>query len=351
MESLSRLLTDHYAAFPKMEVQDAVKFLYQHFMGPGHLIRDEETALARLNAEWDALSPDASTPLSCPIGNGLHRLNLSACKAFRLSSKTVAKLFSLTAGKVTPDHDGLERSLDLLFSLPFPRKAVEKYLTDYRAEGCPMVSHSQSFCRHYSPAYRIVSEQYINIIPAVLSIDRVMASQSRLLVAIDGPCASGKSTLGSALAEIYNCPLIHMDDFFLRPEQRTPQRLAQPGGNVDHERFSREVLTPLLAGASVRYRPFLCHSGQFGPEVMVPASPMTVVEGCYCLRPDLRDAFDVRIWLEAPWETRRQRLLARDGADSLSRFEQQWIPLENNYFDHFHVAECCHVQLIQKPDI
>lgn len=65
-----------------------------------------------------------------------------------------------------------------------------------------------------------------------------------LRVAIDGPCASGKSTLGQLLAGVYGCPLIRMDDFFLRPEQRSPERLAQPGGNVDYERFSREVLSP-----------------------------------------------------------------------------------------------------------
>ena len=53
-------------------------------------------------------------------------------------------------------------------------------------------------------------------------------SHSGLRVAIDRPCASGKSTLGAALSEIYGCALIHMDDFFLRPEQRTSQRLSQP---------------------------------------------------------------------------------------------------------------------------
>ena len=33
-----------------------------------------------------------------------------------------------------------------------------------------------------------------------------------------------------------------MDDFFLRPEQRRPERFAEPGGNVDRERFAAEVL-------------------------------------------------------------------------------------------------------------
>ena len=36
-----------------------------------------------------------------------------------------------------------------------------------------------------------------------------------------------------------------MDDFFLRPEQRTEERLKEVGGNVDRERFLEEVARPL----------------------------------------------------------------------------------------------------------
>lgn len=35
-----------------------------------------------------------------------------------------------------------------------------------------------------------------------------------------------------------------MDDYYLRMEQRTPERYAAPGENVDHERFLEQVLIP-----------------------------------------------------------------------------------------------------------
>ena len=54
-----------------------------------------------------------------------------------------------------------------------------------------------------------------------------------MLVAIDGMCGSGKTTLGQVLSKVYDCNLFHMDDFFLRPEQRTAERMAQDGGNVE----------------------------------------------------------------------------------------------------------------------
>lgn len=51
-----------------------------------------------------------------------------------------------------------------------------------------------------------------------------------LLVAIDGQCASGKTTLGEMLARRFDCNLFHMDDFFLRPEQRTKNALRKWAG-------------------------------------------------------------------------------------------------------------------------
>ena len=86
-------------------------------------------------------------------------------------------------------------------------------------------------------------------------IDALLAEKDFVIVAIDGKCASGKTTLAAELAEIYDCNVFHMDDFFLRPEQRTQQRFAESGGNVDYERFREEVLFPLLSGSYYwRYR-------------------------------------------------------------------------------------------------
>ena len=79
-------------------------------------------------------------------------------------------------------------------------------------------------------------------------IDELLTQKDMVVVAIDGKCTSGKTTLASKLAQIYDCNVFHMDDFFLRPEQRTPERFAEIGGNVDYERFREEVLLPLKSG-------------------------------------------------------------------------------------------------------
>lgn len=109
-------------------------------------------------------------------------------------------------------------------------------------------------------------------------IRALLDRQTRVIAAIDGRCGAGKSTLAAQLQAQLSCRVFHMDDFFLRPEQRTAARLAQPGENVDHERFLSEVLQPALRGEAVTYRPFRCARQALDEPVTVPAARLTIVE-------------------------------------------------------------------------
>ena len=177
---------------------------------------------------------------------------------------------------------------------------------------------------------------------ALLSVIRELQPMySQLRIALDGPCATGKSTLAQWLSRQLNCPVLHMDDFFLTPDLRTQERLSRPGENVDHQRFFTQALQPLCQGQPARFRPWDCHAGDFALERTVAPCPLFITEGVYSLRPDLRDYYQMKLWVEADWPTRRQRLLARGGEFCLSRFQQLWIPLEDAYFNAFQVKECC----------
>jgi len=60
-------------------------------------------------------------------------------------------------------------------------------------------------------------------------VDKLRDEKEHLLVAIDGRCASGKTSIALELKDIYGCNVIHMDHFFLREEQRTAERLNAVG--------------------------------------------------------------------------------------------------------------------------
>ena len=119
----------------------------------------------------------------------------------------------------------------------------------------------------------------------VLAIWGKLLRRGRIIVAVDGRCGSGKTTLAARLEKDLRCAVYHMDDFFPRPEQRTEERLSQPGENVDHERFLEEVLLPLQSTRPVTYRPYLCARQQLGEPGDGGAQPADCCGGLLFLPP------------------------------------------------------------------
>ncbi len=166
--------------------------------------------------------------------------------------------------------------------------------------------------------------------------------QERILIAIDGSCTSGKTTLTERLAKCFDCNVFHMDDFFLRPEQRTPERLAEAGGNVDYERFWKEVLLPLGAGEAFSYRPYDCSTGNLKEPVAVLPKRINIIEGTYSQHPYFGDVYDLKVFLQVSEVIRSHRILRRP-AFLHKRFFEVWIPMEQQYFDHFSIASRCDI--------
>jgi hypothetical protein len=133
-----------------------------------------------------------------------------------------------------------------------------------------------------------------------------------------------------------------MDDFFLRPEQRTAERFAEIGGNVDYERFMEEVLTPLKAGYAFSYRPFDCSTFTLAAPVSVVPKKLNIIEGTYSHHPHFGNPFDLKIVLTIDDQTQRKRILQRP-AFLHQRFFGEWIPMENRYFDSFAILDNCDI--------
>ncbi len=168
--------------------------------------------------------------------------------------------------------------------------------------------------------------------------------KDRVVIALDGSCASGKTTLAEKLKSQFDCNVIHMDDFFLRPEQRTPERLAQVGGNVDYERFYQEVLEPVRLGMPFTYQPYDCKTCSLKSPVTVQPKKLTIIEGSYSHHPYFGEVYDLRVYLTVDPEVRAQRLKLRP-SHIQHRFFTEWIPMEQRYFDGFGIPENAHLIL------
>ena len=166
----------------------------------------------------------------------------------------------------------------------------------------------------------------------------LLKEKERILIAIDGRCTSGKTTLAKALSQVLDVPFVSCDDFFLPKEKRTTERLAEIGGNMERERLFSEVIEPFLQRKSVSYSPFVCKTLSYGDAISLPPSKILIIEGSYSCHADLWQYYDLHIFLDVSQEEQRQRILKRNPKNA-NDFFTKWIPLEERYFQDGSVKE------------
>ncbi len=157
----------------------------------------------------------------------------------------------------------------------------------------------------------------------------------RIVLAIDGSSAAGKSSLAAELGEKYDAHVFHVDDYFLTDEQRTAERLAAVGEFFDKERLLTEVLEPLRRGEDVLLcRRFDCATQGFSEAEPVGRKRVYIIEGVYSLHPDLRPYYDLQLFLYVERSEQIRRLELRC-PEKLERYLDEWLPREEAYFEKY----------------
>ncbi|MCI8593700.1 MAG: hypothetical protein HFF09_00395 [Oscillospiraceae bacterium] len=343
MEEVTALLTAALSQRPQMQVQDAVKLLYQRTFGPEHLVNAPADVLPALLEEWNSCQGNNLAPVES-LGNGVCRVNLAPVKAMGLAPETLCHLLKRCADAVKGSKGDFDAALNCVKQFSFPNSDVSAYLEGYRNVGCPPVHHSSQYRAAYHPAYRLALEREARFLPLFAYLDRELPRHDRehpLFLAIDGRAAAGKSTLADLLKALYGALVLHMDDYFLPPKRKTAERLAVPGGNVDWERFLAEALSPLAKGEPAALLRYDCHADIFLPPQPLERKSLIVAEGVYSLHPALRDAFACKVFLSLTPDEQQTRILARSGEAMAKRFREEWVPLEEAYFSACGVEGLC----------
>lgn len=177
----------------------------------------------------------------------------------------------------------------------------------------------------------------------VRSASALLSEKPLVIVAIDGRCASGKTTLSRILAERLSATVVHMDDFFLPPARRNEETRELLGANAEIDRFLSEVLLPLSRMEMADYRPFSCKRGEYLTRVPVSPRGVVIVEGSYSCHPLLRRYYDLTVFLTVLPEEQLRRLEERGGRACLNAFRERWIPLEEAYFSRYDIADACDI--------
>lgn len=143
-----------------------------------------------------------------------------------------------------------------------------------------------------------------------------------VVIAIDGPAGSGKSSLAALVAaDLDQAPIVHMDDLF-------------PGWDglaASPALLAAQVLAPLVAGEPAGFRRFDWARDGFAEFVEIPKHDFLVVEGCGSSVGIARQYTDVRVWLEAELAERKRRGIARDG-DMFAAHWDRWARQESELY-------------------
>lgn len=356
-----RILREHTSRYPLMEPQDYGKLIFQSEFGAEHMIADEESVRAFLLKEWEELSQGSSPKAVEDIGGALCRFPLSACTSVE-AAELLVKLFLLTAQENhrmpepnglpkpnglpepnglpkpnrLPKTSGLPNTLEekIETSIQFGIHGMEEWAKVWVGQGCPAIHHSAVYRDAYHPHYRLLKKEYAGYFPALLKMtERGSAGERPAIIAIDGRCGSGKTSFAELVGRLFSCNVFHMDDYYLPLASRLENWKSHPAGNMDLERFHQDVLLPAKAGEQVVYCPYDCQMGQMKEKQLFKPSRLTVVEGSYSQHPLLAEYYDLKIFLTCSGKEQESRLRAREGSH-FTAFKEQWIPMEENYFEH-----------------
>jgi uridine kinase len=171
------------------------------------------------------------------------------------------------------------------------------------------------------------------------------AAGSVLLIGIDGPGASGKSTLARDLARLIpGSAVVEGDDFYL-PSAVRPSGDFAIGGQFDLRRLRDQVIEPGSRGEPISYQKYNWDTDQLGDWVELADGTALIVEGIYCTELAAREFYSCRVFCRAAADLRLSRGLARDGEEARRQWVEEWMPAEDKYLAAQDPEEAAHLVL------
>lgn len=316
--------TYHLKKYSDMQQEDKIKLIYQGTLGPHHSVSHTDLVhLQKSIQEEVSKQGDTSETLYEWLSPKYLRIHLVPYVQAGLDVTYLIEHY-LSSSKED-----------------IPLSIYHQALTSYMGEIQPMQykdvpHHSIIYHNHYHPCYRVVHRDMLTFEMRLIQFQCFLKQQaSKSIIALEGRCASGKTTLCQALEEKYT--ILHLDDFFLPTIRKTKERLNEIGGNIDYELVLETLIQIRKAYQNQQKKVTLqifCCSTQTYTNREIELKDGVIVEGVYAFHPYFRAQLDRFAYLEVDKDTQLTRIKQRKRAlDYLN----VWMPLEEIYYKHIDV--------------
>ncbi|HEY4459479.1 MAG TPA: cytidylate kinase family protein [Pseudonocardiaceae bacterium] len=177
-------------------------------------------------------------------------------------------------------------------------------------------------------------------------------------VAIDGPPAAGKTTLAAELAELLRArgrEVVQATiEEFLTPRSVRYRRGEESAegcyqDSFDFDALHRVLLDPLGPGGDHRFQAAvydkIADIALSPPVTTATADAVLVFDGVFLMRPELIDAWDLRVFISIAFEEGLDRARIRDrsasksSADVERKYRGRYIPSQRFYFETVHPTD------------
>jgi uridine kinase len=168
-----------------------------------------------------------------------------------------------------------------------------------------------------------------NLSKLVTYFEKASRETDKFIIAIDGPGGSGKSFFAEKLSRLLkDTEVVHFDDFYL--PRYDPEII---GSNFDWCRLIEQVLVPLTDHKKCKYQVYNWITKELDGHKKLQDSKYLIVEGVTSGRLELRKYLNFIIFVETPFDIRLNRGIERDGIEIKDQWLNEWIPMEDKYFE------------------
>lgn len=318
----------HLKKYIYIQKEDKIKLIYQGLLGPNHLNLNKDMVKPRIEKELtEERNPHEN--IYEWISSDYLRVNICKYNALNNSLDSLVNNF-------------VQSSNTSLYTLDDFKKELNTYLTvnELKDYDYQPISHSNIYRNTYLPHYLVINKDYLDVTLRIQNLDNfMMNTKEYTITSVEGKCTSGKTTITSALSNKYT--VIEIDQFFLNKERKTKERLIEIGGNIDYELVKKNLQKIKNAWLNnqdkVEIKVYDCSNNTYSMKE-IELKNKVILEGVYSYHKYFNNLIDYLVYIYVDKKTQLERVNKRSMKE---RFINEWIPLENKYFDYYKLYDIC----------